>query len=310
MARFNKISAVLKQNIKARCQATEKSKEQYISVVDRFGAWVEQREGTQRVNPDRYHELIQTYINERTRTVSAQTVNKDLASLVNGTREHKQDYIHPKRNEAPTKGRQAHGITKEGKPTAAGIRLYNLAKYIGIREREYLQLRGRDIKTDKHGLTYVYVTKGKGGKSTWQLVSPAHAKEVQQAFKAVQPDSFVFTKQEVRANDHSNLHGLRREHAREVYKWFMEQPRTVKDSLMNEVRQRFAENPKKAERNEWQRVADRIRNSPVIMCRGHNATTLKAQGRSTEFDREAVIFTSVVALSHFREDVTVSNYLV
>ena len=308
--RYNKITAVLTQHVKARCTATENTKAQYITCIRNFGKWVKEKEGTERIDPARYHDVIQTYITERGRTQSAATANKDLASLCSGTGESKTDYKHPKRNETPTRGRNYNGTTKMGKPTAAGTRLYELARYIGIREKEYLQLRGRDIRTDKHGLTYVYVTKGKGGKSTWQFVNPYHAKEVQQAFKAVQPDSFVFTKAEIRANDHSNLHGLRREHARAMYMWFMEQPRAVKDSLMMEVKQRYMENPRKQERAEWQRVADRIRNSPVITCRGHNAATLKAQGRSTQFDREAVIFVSVTCLSHYREDVTISNYLV
>lgn len=309
MPRHNKITAVMIQNVKESCNATPMSKKQYIDIIKAFGAWVKGREGTERIQPEKYHELIQAYITERGQTVTAQTVNKDLAALVNGTGEHKQDYIHPKRNETPTRGRNTDGTVKEGKATAAGTRLYNLAHYIGIREKEYLQLRGRDIKTDRHGLTYIHVSKGKGGKEQWQLVNPAHAKEIQATFASVAPGAYVFDKKEVDGCDHANLHGLRREHARNMYEWFMQQSRASKDILMNEVKQRYADNPRKAERGAWRKIEQRIINSPTIQTRGHNKATLQAQGRETTFNREGVIFVSVMCLSHYREDVTVSNYL-
>lgn len=309
MARYNKISASLKHGVKSSCNATEKSKAQYISIIEAFGQWVEAQEGTQRVDPALYHDLIQKYINERSKTKSPETVNKDLASLCAGSGESKTDYIHPKRNTAPTRGRNADGTVKEGKPTADGQRLYELARYIGVREKEYLQFRGGDIRTDANGYTFVTVRKGKGGKRQEQLVDPQHAQEVRAAFAAAGRDGFVFDKKEIEGCEHANLHGLRRKHAQTMYKWFLSQSRPIKNKVMEIVKARFLENQKKGCKV-WGRVTEKIQNSPIIKVRGHNKSTMKKRNETPVFDREAVIAVSVLCLAHYREDVTVSNYLV
>ena len=53
-----------------------------------------------------------------------------------------------------------------------------------------------------------------------------------------------------------------------------------------------------------------IQKNPIRRCRGDNARELERQGREPAFDREAVLFTSIMTLSHYREDVTVTNYLI
>lgn len=301
--RYNKISATLTNYINKNCTATTQSKMQYLEKVRLFSKWVYTTEGTERVAPERTHDLIQQYIYERTyQGKSAQTVNKDLASLCAGTGEKKTDYQHPKRNEAPTKGRSGPGIRTE-----SGARIYDIAPAIGIREDEYRQLKGNGIK-EKDGFVYVYVPKGKGGKEQWQLVSPDRANDVRGLFCGKGKDEYIFSKKEIHGIDHSNLHAFRREHAREMYEWYLERTPEEKNYWMREMKSRFMENPQK--RSSWSKVEYRIKNSPNIVTRGHNKSALISQGRDITFDREAVMFVSVFCLSHYREDVTVTNYLV
>ena len=46
-----------------------------------------------------------------------------------------------------------------------------------------------------------------------------------------------------------------------------------------------------------------------LRLRGKNRTRLEKEGRPVEFDRTAVMYVSVVVLSHFRTDTTVEHYI-
>jgi len=298
MSRFPKITSQMHNRLNA-LSCTRDSIEQYHATVRQFGKWVAEKEGTERVSPSRAHELVQTYINERARDRSTHTVAKDLAGLSQALGETKRDFVAPRRD-APIRGRAL--ITSHH--TATNDRIYRIASAIGIREREYGQLRGRDIKVE-NGYTFVHVSKGKGGKEQWQLVSPGRAREVQALFENKKPDEFVFTREEVKGCEHANLHAMRREHAQEMYQWYLNRTPAEKAEWREKVHERFLANPNKAERNAYEKAMSK---GPEIHLRGARAEQFRHEGLPTTYDREAVMFVSVMCLAHYREDVTISNY--
>ena len=207
--------------------------------------------------------------------------------------------------------RNAQGKRQENDPKYA--RLMALQKAAGVRRSELGRLTGSDLV--QHGTSwYVIVQRGKGGKKQEQYILPKDVETVRQIFDGIAPEQHVFSKEEM--NNKINLHGLRAQHGKECYAYYVrliEKPGNA-DRLRKILLRRW-ETAHERIRDEspvtWQRhrfIADMDDRSYVL--RGENAAKATAAELPTEYNRLALMCVSVLHLSHWRLDVTVTNYMI
>lgn len=195
-------------------------------------------------------------------------------------------------------------------------RLVALQRVIGIRRSELGRLTGADL-VQKGSSLYVHVRKGKGGKSQMQYVLPQDKQVVREIFEGVSQDQKVFSKEEM--NNTINLHGLRAQHGRDCYQHYLRHITTRRgaaDSLRQTLLKRWEaghERLRESDPKAWERQRERF----VADCddrpyrlRGENLSKAQALGLPEEYCRLALMCVSVFHLSHWRLDVTVTNYLV
>lgn len=306
---FNKLSAVIKHNLKDKNTNT---REQYQRDAEKFVNFIRERSGSERINPNEYKSAVQEYANHlRDRGISPDTAHTYLAGVTQGLKLSLDEIDHERRTR-PQKGRERSFERSHDKK--------DIGRSIGVRRAELARLRGRDL-IERDNRLYILVEKGKGGKRQEQLILPQHEKAVREVFRGKDRDEYIFSRDEVKSLTHSNQHAARRELAQEAYEYYKNLDRVEKDKLLEVCHERFLHKydkqyknaPEKArERGErlWKREMQMIERSPKRECRGANKEHLRAEGREVAFDREAVLLVSVLNLAHFREDVTVDNYLV
>lgn len=188
-------------------------------------------------------------------------------------------------------------------------RLVGGQSHIGIRRAELADLRGRNLREDESGYLCVEVEHGKGGKHHLQRLLPEDREHVIELFRGVGRDERVFTDAEM--NNKIDLHAKRSEHARRTYDYYeqrLEREPGYAKQLREEIIERyFAEHPKQ------KRLPKELRYQVVAQspyrCRGSVKQQAIEHGRPTEYDRLAVIATSVFSLSHWRSNVAIKNYL-
>lgn len=195
-------------------------------------------------------------------------------------------------------------------------RLVALQRVTGIRRSELGRLKGEDLVERGHSL-YVHVRRGKGGKSQLQYILPQDRQAVREIFANVEPDQKVFTKEEM--SNTINLHGLRSAHGRDCYQHYVGLITTKQgaaDSLRQTLLKRWekgherlhASNQKAWERQRARFLAD-CDDRPYRL-RGENLQKAQNLGLPEEYNRLALMCVSVLHLSHWRLDVTVTNYLI
>ena len=180
-------------------------------------------------------------------------------------------------------------------------RLHEFACVVGIRSAEYRDLRRNDFTADESGWPCVVVRKGKNGKRQLQRIPLDAAERIQSYFDGT--DGYVFSAEELRCK--INLHRLRGACAR---RWYDEYARRIEAEpgyaavLRNQLYRRFIS---EGQAKKWRphEVEGTYR------LRGANREKAVALGLPTEYHRLAVMAVSVFHLSHWRNDVTVSNYL-
>lgn len=204
------------------------------------------------------------------------------------------------------------GRRQEQSPKYA--RLVALQRATGIRRAELGRLTGSDL-VQRGNSWYIVVQRGKGGKHQEQYILPKDVETVQQVFAGIDPDQKVFSKSEM--NNKINLHGLRAQHGRECYEHYAHlaaDPATaerLRSGLLRrweKAHQRLREEDPGA----WQRQRDRfvadMDDRPYVL-RGDNAAKAVVAGVPTVYNRLALMCVSVYHLSHWRLDVTVTNYI-
>lgn len=196
-------------------------------------------------------------------------------------------------------------------------RLVNFQKVVGIRRNELAHLEGRDIFRDNSGYLNIIVRRGKGGKMQYQRIFPENEGIVKAVFDGVGQNERVFSALEM--NNVINLHGIRAAVAQEAYKKYDMRTQTIegKKKLLQELRAYYMDlhpyNPKKQKATkdyycqEW--LSMHIRKPPYKL-RGDNKQKALAAGKSIEYNRLALLAVSVFHLSHWRLDVTITNYLI
>ena len=190
-------------------------------------------------------------------------------------------------------------------------RLVSLQSVTGIRRAELSKLRGRDLVRDESGYLCIQVIRGKGGKNQLQRILPEDVPRVKDFFTGIGPDQKVFTKEEMQ--NHINLHGLRAVQAKKAYAYYAEQVKTDsgRGQLIAEIKKRFdafhGDGPGK---NRFLEELKKCENAETYTLRGANKQKAVDLGLPVKYDRAALLAVSVYHLSHWRLDVTVTNYLI
>lgn len=269
--------------------------------------------------------IVQAYANRLVADghYSAGSIHRKLAAPCRALEINMGDIDKPKRTQSTiTRGRRVDGEVKRGdreqlQPRYS--RLVQLQSVVGIRRSELAHLRGRDLQRDECGYLCVHVQSGKGGKEQLQRILPADEGVVRKIFEGVQPDQRVFSPQEM--SNHINLHGLRAGQGQRAYEYYAARLQTDPEyakQLVKELATRYREsNPHGDQKGAVGRWFSEMFGSCKLsdiscsqyLLRGENKQRALTMGKLTTYNRLALLAVSVYHLSHWRLDVTVTNYL-
>lgn len=282
-------------------QATTKSWRTYMDATVHFGQWCKQQYHCRHFDDCR--EYIQSYADWLAQQgKSASTIHTYLAGICRIYEIPLDKIQKPKR--IVSENIRSRGVkdVDNRKDTAREVspRLYDFASAVGIRRAEYAQLRGDDLVCDESGYLCVRVRRGKGGKYQEQRILPGDEVSVRSYFTGTA--DFVFSRTEL--DNKIDLHHLRAVQAQRAYHYYEERLHNEPEyrlQLETEIKARW----QKYNKRRWrQREFE-----GSYKLRGANKQLAQRLGKPTEYDRLAIIAVSVFHLSHWRCDVTVSNYL-
>lgn len=282
-------------------QATAKSWRTYMDSAIHFGQWCKTTYGCRHFEDClEYIQAYSDWLIEQGK--SASTIHSYLAGICRVYEIPLGKIQKPKRivsENSRSRGKKAVDERRDA-GREASPRLYDFASTVGIRRAEYARLRGSDLLYDESGYLCVQVRRGKGGKYQLQRVLPGDEMFVRSYFEG--SESLVFTKAEL--DNKIDLHHLRAMQAQRAYRYYADRLRvepTYRARLEREIKARW----QKYNRHRWRQHEF----EGVYKLRGANRELARKLGRPTEYDRLAIMATSVFHLSHWRCDVTVSNYL-
>lgn len=261
----------------------------------------------------REKELLQAYEKELEASgYSASTIHRRLAAPCKATGINMNEIEKPKRTAGKIIRSRNPDANKQGRIEATEARYNRLIRFqnaVGIRRAELSRLTGADLVIDEMGYLCVYVKRGKGGKTQLQRILPEDEKTVLEIFQSADPGQKLFSKEEMQ--NKIDLHGLRREHAQRMYKYYADRLKNepgYKYQCRKELMARYDERHRPGASR--QRFIEDITNEQPYKLRGENRQKAIEQGEETEFNRLALMMVSVFCLSHWRTDVTVINYIV
>lgn len=258
-------------------------------------------------------ELLQGYEKELEASgYSPATIHRRLAAPCKATGIGMSEIEKPKRTAGKITRSRNPDANKQGKIEATEARYNRLIRFqnaVGIRRAELSKLTGSDLVIDEMGYLCVYVKSGKGGKTQLQRILPEDEKTVLEIFQVADPGQKLFSKEEMQ--NKIDLHGLRREHAQKAYKYYADRLKNelgYKQQCRQELMDRYDERHRPGASR--QRFIEDITNENPYKLRGENRQKAIEQGKETEYNRLALMAVSVLHLSHWRLDVTVTNYLI
>lgn len=209
-----------------------------------------------------------------------------------------------------SRGTKAVDIRKDA-GREASPRLYDFASIVGIRRNEYLHLAPDDLVVDDFGNPCVLVRKGKGGKQQLQRILPEELESVKAVFDHPADERHLFSKAEL--TNKIDLHHLRALRAQQMYNYYLERIRTetnYREQLIAEIKHTWEQDDLNRIDNGYRpkRWKDCKVNGNYVL-RGHNRELAQKHGLPVSYDRLALLAVSVYHLAHWRNDVTVANYL-
>lgn len=258
-------------------------------------------------------EMLQGYEKELEASgYSPATIHRRLAAPCKATNISMSEIEKPKRTAGKITRSRNPDANKQGRIEATEARYNRLIRFqnaVGIRRAELSRLTGADLVIDEMGHLCVYVERGKGGKTQLQRILPEDEKTVLEIFQAADPGQKLFSKEEMQ--NKIDLHGIRRERAQKAYKHYADRLKNepgYKYQCRQELMARYDERHRPgASRQRF--IAD-ITNEQPYKLRGENRQKAIERGEETEYNRLALMMVSVFHLSHWRLDVTVTNYLI
>ena len=281
--------------------ATGQSWRGYMNHAVHFGEWCKQQYHCRHFDDCR--EYIQPYADWLAQQgKSPSTIHTYLAGVCRIFEVSLTDVRKPKRvtsQNTRSRGKKTVDDRKDA-GREASPRLYDFASAVGIRRAEYARLQGDDLVHDESGYPCVRVKRGKGGKFQLQRILPCDEMFVRSYFTGT--EEFVFSQAEL--DNKIDLHHLRAVLAQKAYFYYAQRLRKEPEyrlQLETEIKARW----RKYNKRRWQQREF----EGFYKLRGANKQLAQRLGRPTEYDRLAVLATSVFHLSHWRCDVTISNYL-
>ena len=258
-------------------------------------------------------ELLQGYEKElEAAGYSASTIHRRLAAPCKATNISMSEIEKPKRTSGKITRSRNEKANRQGKREIESEkynRLVTFQKAVGIRRAELARLTATDLTEDESGYLCVNVSRGKGGKRQLQRLLPEDEGTVIEIFQNADPEQKLFSKEEMQ--NKIDLHGLRREHAQRAYKYYADRLKNepgYKYELRKELAARYREFHCLGDSNK--RFLHDIMNEESYKLRGENRQKAIQQSKETEYNRLALMAVSVLHLSHWRLDVTVTNYLI
>ena len=261
----------------------------------------------------REKELLQAYEKELEASgYSASTIHRRLAAPCKGIGVSMSEIEKPKRTSGKITRSRREEANKQGKREAEDEkynRLVTFQRAVGIRRAELARLTATDLTEDESGYLCVNVSRGKGGKRQLQRLLPEDEGTVIEIFQNADPEQKLFSKEEMQ--NKIDLHGFRRERAQKAYKYYADRLKNepeYKYELRKELAARYREFHRSGDSNK--RFLHDIMNEETYKLRGENRQKAIEQEKGTEYNRLALMAVSVFCLSHWRLDVTVTNYLI
>ena len=258
-------------------------------------------------------ELLQGYEKELEASgYSPATIHRRLAAPCKATGISMSEIEKPKRTSGKITRSRNEKANQQGKREIEDERYSRLVTFqraVGIRRAELARLTAIDLTTDESGYLCVYVAKGKGGKRQLQRILPEDEITVLEIFQVADPGQKLFSPEEMQ--NKIDLHGLRREHAQKAYKYYADRLKNepeYKYELRKELAARYKEFHRPGDSNK--KFLHDIMNEEPYKLRGNNYQKAIEQGKETEYNRLALMAVSVFHLSHWRLDVTVTNYMI
>lgn len=304
------------QNLKNGESKNNNTIKTYKKGIHMFAEWVKNQNMGIKQPEDIKVEHIQAFEHylASERLYSAYTIHTRLAPICQAAGINMADIEKPERScNGITRGREseANPRGRREESNERYKRVVELQKAIGVRRSELAALTPNDIIKTSNGTMWAHVLRGKGGKEQFQLILPAYQESVSNMIDGLNLDSPILTPTEMK--NKINLHGLRAEHAREVYNYFNEicSSPAAAYQLKTQLKTYYKKmNPIKDE-NDQRHYVEFCRNLSGTYCvRGANKDKAVANGYSTIYNKLPLMATSVFSLSHWRLNVTVINYMI
>ena len=261
--------------------------------------------------------VVQAYSNVLYKKHPATTAHKYLSPICKGLGIHLQDISKPKRIARLIKGRDDTKNLQGKKELKSNKspRLVAFQKAVGIRRKELAKLAPADVIKTAGGDVYVHVRHGKGGKEQYQYVLPQDRDTVISiAASALLPDK-IFTVDEM--TNKIDLHSIRADQAKRVYKYYVDKitadPRYKVEcikKLVSYFEYMNNKNDPKYAGHFARFKKDIVTGGYKYRIRGENARIAKEKGLPLIYNRVALMMVSVFHLSHWRNDVTIKNYMI
>lgn len=285
----------------------------YKRHIKDFSAWIKTEYGINKPSEARSRavELVQAYevrLEDAGKTPA--TIHGYLAPVCVGLGISLGDIQKPKRTaDTIVRGRNPEA-NPQGRREAQMERfkpLMDLQQATGFRRAELGRLRGRDLQKDESGYWCIH-TKGKHGKEQLQRILPEDLPGVMAAFRDVKPNQKVLS-EEIMKNK-INLHAVRADQGYRTYKYYKEklenEPGYRQQCQWELIARYKAYAP---ETHSMKKFVHEIYNETPYKLRGENKKKAIKEGKPIEYDRLALMMVSVFHLSHWRLDVTVTNYI-
>lgn len=278
-----------------------------IRGIKDFASWCKKELGIKKLTEkDDFREILQKYSNSlQAKDYTAGTIHTKLASPCKALGVKMSEITKPKRTQSTlVRGRSQSDRGAKEENMVKYRESVELEKCLGLRRSELSNLRKEDLIWVGNRLCVKVI--GKGGKMQYQRILPGKEKEVMKIFAKAAPGGLVLPKSSTR--NHIDYHTMRAFVARESYDYYLDK---IKSGKEEEIKRDLIEYYKMLHRNpegakKW---LESSIDGGMYKLRGENKKRAEKMGYPVIYNRLALLATSVHHLSHWRLDVTVTNYM-
>ena len=287
----------------------------YLRAIDRFWRWAKAKGIRSLDQVTDVPALIEEYVAYLTaQGYTASTIHSYVAPITYGLRfTHDESRAVRKPRRVAAENIRGRGPQHKDAQRPEFGRLVAFQSVVGIRRAELARLTTGCLVRDESGYLCVHVRRGKGGKEQLQRILPGDEELVQATFNS-SAGIRVFTVSEMQ--NKIDLHKLRAEQARRAYDYYLHRIQTepdYPDQLVEELSARYMHLHRKATLPGLDQFLAQLTTptgKTTWDVKGASKQRAMELGRPNSYDRLALLAVSVFHLSHWRLDVTVSNYMI